>query len=376
MAMGNTFRGTSVLSMALMKSASECIQTNTYEEKSDQQVQFISNDGDIYLPFNKKLDWRDNNTFNNKRDIDFNRQRASTFDSFIDIYVSREVTTVHYKEGALDLNQLLKDLALDDSIYGVIIQTENYMVNPLHPMLSFMVTSGYLELPKEADIHIFSFSKRGAEEMELIEDDLISKIEKDYENFFVESSNLIKKEVVVKQKAKISSEEVDRIIEYPFIDRIDTNIKITREERSDENTSLVKSLVIPCQIAIGAMAHPYYGMAYIDNPGNTNITGYSLGAMFTGNIKQSTAQNWGRMVASAGYDNVCTGSNNSTSRTGWFTLSRVNLSSMYYSDIIVDEQVFEFIKASKNIAAQIWEVNESEANKEEEETVTVNIAND
>jgi hypothetical protein len=195
---------------------------------------------------------------------------------------------------------------------------------------------------------------------------------KDYEKFFSISPDIIRDPVTIRQRAGINEYNITSLIEDPFVENINAAIKITKEDSGRADLEKIKSIVVPHQLIVDGTLSPYYGISCIKDPTSSNVIGAGLGPMTTGNISQchdEGSRTFKRFQNSGSTCNVCTGSENAAVPRGWFTLSRVNLDSMYYSDVISLDYVFPFIKASKQIAADIWKVQVEEEEKHlEEET--------
>jgi hypothetical protein len=122
---------------------------------------------------------------------------------------------------------------------------------------------------------------------------------------------------------------------------------------------------------------PYYGIIAIDNPTGANATGFNLTPMISGNIHQKY-RNSGESYArnrqnNASERNICTGSESLTSVKGWFTLSKVNINSMFFGEIIEEgARGVIYADIAKKISAEIWKAI-SEA-KEQELTETLEEA--
>jgi hypothetical protein len=112
---------------------------------------------------------------------------------------------------------------------------------------------------------------------------------------------------------------------------------------------------------------PYYGVAYVTDPRDSQAKGYSVTSMLSGNFNMrfgDTAMN--HRPEEGG---VCTGDRMRTSLSGWLTLSRVTTNSMYYEDIISMPEAFYFTQASKEIANELWKSSMEEEDKAMEEAI-------
>jgi hypothetical protein len=373
----DSMRGVSTLSYALLNSARDMIVRNNIEELIDAEVQFVNNSGDVYIPLSKGYTARPDGTDfplfipgGIQENPDF--KRPDSFQNFRSYFIDSEITTLSYDK-SISLASLLKQLADEPSIYGVVLQkTEgDYSVNPLHPIIAFLVSAGLMQLPDEGKLHIFEWKKSKIKEMEeLTNQSHIDSYIKDFEKFFSISPYIINDPITVKQWANINDNEVTSIIEDPFIENLQATIRVHRGNTGNTDLDKISSLVIPHHLISDGVLFPYYGISLIGSPTNSNIKGVGLGPMVTGNISlahDDGDRSFTSFYGSANTSNVCTGSENSIVPKGWFTLSRVNLNSMYYNDVISYKYVHSFITASKKVASDIWQVAIDEQKAELEE---------
>ncbi len=362
----DSMQGISVLSYSLFNSAADIIKANTHEHVTSDQVQFVSKDGDIYFPMNTKLSF--NSTNASKKIPNFMIDGESTpmhmrnFSSFSSEYISNDITTIAYNKSVY-LPTLLKRLARDPKTYGVIIQdgsNNRHMVNPLHPLVAFSITSGLMELPEEGNLHVFEWSTSSLRITEQTSDRKKKKEAKFYESEYTKVFGmfqyLIRKPVKEKRTASISDDELRRLIESPLAEDINTRIDIRIDTNSGDDIN-TKTIIVPTQLAISNMATPYYGLMYLNNPKMSNIKGYNMSPMLSGNLNQNLGSvgTFSDTIGNTGSGNVCTGSENSTGHRGWSTLSKVNINSMFNEDLVSTNGVIPFVETSKKIAGTIWE---------------------
>jgi hypothetical protein len=365
-----------------MNSVKDLIVRNNIDEVVSDDVQFVNKKGDIYIPLSKRY-----RIGSNEGSLRFPRfipggysndplfYNPMYFQDFKSKYLSPEVTTITYNR-TLSIPTMIKQLAEEEKIYGVIIQSKDgdYAINPLHPLVAFLIAADLLKYPDEGKLHIFEWKERRFDSVKeaMNNSSHIESYIKDYEKIFAMAPDIIKEPVVIKQRASIDNRDITALIEEPFVENINTVIKVIKNSEGSTNLTNIKSLVIPHQLIVDGTLSPYYGLSNIFSPTDSSITGYGLGPMVTGNISQSHDggnRKYSSFQNSSNSGNVCTGSENSVVPKGWFTLSRVNLNSMYYSDVIDEENVFPFIKASKDISKDIWKLMEEESKQELEEAV-------
>ncbi len=375
----DSMQGVSNLSFALFASLEDMVRRNTFEMISDTSVQFIKN-GDIYIPYTKKYNPVSSSSekkFSNfipghHEGNDPVKDNMCYFQDFKREYIERNITTVSYNK-SISISSMLEQIAKEQSTYGVVLQYKNsggrwQSFNPLHPMVAFLIMAGLMELPEEGKLHLFEFkSSQMSKATEFDSDDkkIIDGFKKDYERFFEIAPNIHKEPVKLKQSATISQSTVSDIIDDPFVENIRATVEIHKDTTSASQTEGIKSIIVPNHLIMDGTASPYYGIATVTSPSSGSMRGLALGPMATGNIslyhnEDGRYRTYSNFYETASDCNVCTGSESSSTPKGWFTLSKVNLDSMYYSDVIDMNHVFTFIQASKEVSAEVWELYNKE----------------
>jgi hypothetical protein len=378
----NSMQGISTLSYALCSSLSDIVEQNTLNESLDDNVTFFDEKkGDIYIPLTKKF-WRSQITdkkFPNffpisqgkENDLDpDDADYGGTINSntFRRDYLKDQITTISFNK-SLNLNIFLEQISNNENIYGVLIEntansksnTNKYMFNPLHPINAFMVLTGLIKLPEEGNLHIFEYNDYSMEQLKEFKDNgnleaNIEKYQSDYNNLFSTISPFILDEkMIINQKAEVDDYDVTSIIDSPFLEAIDVEVNITKKTVLSDGYSKIKSMVIPTQMLASGIATPYYGLILVNKPTDyENLSGMQLSPMITGNINSSFRSTYKEQLNFTCSGNICTGSQNPSTRKGWLTLSKVNLSSMFFDDIIDSRHVLQFATASKSVSNKIW----------------------
>jgi len=376
----NSMKGVSALSFALMASVKDLLKTNTFEEIQKDGISFFNDKGDIYLPLatrNFETPLFDPPGRAQPNFIDFREFRS--------MYLSKDITTITYDE-SISLPALLTKLAEEPSIYGVILEEKSkkshsredkFLFNPLHPLNTFLIASGIIDIPKEGKLHIFEWSgtSKSLLENETKVNRFFEHYQKEYAKLFELAPHIIKEPIKRKRIASISNGDISSLIDFPFIEMINTDIMIEENTHAGRGNN-IKSFFIPTQLAIDSIATPYYGLIYMEKRSGSP-KGISLTPMYSGNINAFNGEerDYSENRARASSGNVCTGSYNNDSRKGWFTLSKVNLGSMFYPDIVDEKSAVYFAEASKQISGEIWkalrgEDVESSSSEPEVETET------
>jgi hypothetical protein len=376
----DNMEGISTLSYAIMNSVKDLIVRNHTKIVDNEKAQFVNNEGDIYIPFSEKYDNFEGFPRFIPGGLDNNPKIRNpiTFEDFKSNYISRNITTIHYNK-TISIPSLLKQLSEDDNIYGVILQGKegHYAINPLHPIIAFLITADLLPYPDEGKLHIFEwkYSEKGYIKNKMDNQNHVDHYIDDYQKFFGLSPDIIKENITINQTAAIDSADISSIISQPFVEHLNAVIKITKKTENTGALSKVNSLVIPHQLVADGVFSPFYGLSIIKRPTHDSdyVKGCSLSPMTSGNINQVHNHREGESYASfydSAFDgNVCTGSRSPSVPSGWFTLSKVNLNSMHYSDIIDFNNVFPFIRASKEVAGIIWGTMINDLDNELEENV-------
>lgn len=380
--------GVSNLSFSLFASLKDMVQRNTFETVVSDQVQFVNDKGDIYIPYTKKYSaFRDgDNSFPKFIPGGHNGENPRMrdmiyFQDFKAEYIDPNITTISYNK-AISISSMLKQLSAEPKVYGVVLQyargrgKAHGSINPMHPMVAFLIMAGLLELPEEGKLHIFEYKDSmvsRTSEFNATQKKEIDGYKTDYEKFFAIAGDIHKEPVKIKQHSTISDSTISAVIDDPFIENINATVEIFKDTSGAGQTRDIKSLIVPNQLVMDGTASPYYGIANIIDPTHDNIKGVGLGPMVTGNISlhrnDGSDTTYPEFQRTANDHNVCTGSENSVIPRGWFTLSKVNLSSMYFSDVIDRDKVFPFIQASKDLSLDIWSAYEDQKNSKVEEAL-------
>ncbi len=381
-------QGISVLSYSLFNSITDIIKANTIDDVVSDRSQFVGLEGDIYFPLNTALNFdrsddRKLPTF--MLDGDDTNLNLMTYSNFQEEYISKNITTVAFNKTVF-LPTLLKRLAEDEKTYGVIIQDGNYMINPLHPAIAFSITSGLMEFPEKGNLHIFEWSDYAMRKYHNMTNRSKRKekefFEKEYKDLFATFKFLIRKPTVEKRRATIDDADIIKLIDSPLIEDINTRINISINSSDNEGTTGIKSVLIPTQLAIGNMATPYYGFMHLMNPTSSGGMGYNMSPMLSGNVNQSMcdAELFRDLARHTSDGNICTGSQSANTTRGWFTLSKININSMFGECIVAKNGLLSYVETSKSISGAIWhgieqdklaEMEAVETPEAEEEEATV-----
>jgi hypothetical protein len=383
----DSMQGVSALSFSYMTSIKDIIDQNTFTDVDNNAINFFNEKGDIYLPFAKSL-WKSQISSGIMPSFDPlirpDRINAIPFFEFRETYLSNEITTITYNK-SLSLPNMLRQLAENEGVYGVVIESnqmnkqesKKFIFNPLHPLNTFLIAAGLVKLPDEGKLHIFEFNQYALGKLEDIRSSGQLKKElkhykDEYSKLFSLAPHIIKDNIIMSQKSSINDSDITSLISDPFVETLTSVIKVTKREGSTTELDNVKSLVIPTQLAVdGGIITPYYGMLLVKSPTTSSATATSLTPMFSGNInlRLKHESSYEQVRNNTSTRNICVGSESVTSRKGWFTLSKVNISSMFFSDIVDSANVLAFVEVSKIISGEIWDGIIKEKEEELEEAI-------
>jgi len=348
-----------------MNSVKDCILANRTTEEMTGAASFYNEQGDIYLPLNTPISMSEFPTFD-PHPTDAQSIAYGSIRDFRRQFLEDGITTIEYNEN-LFLPTFLKNLSAEKNVYGVIVEKQEegqsrnskFIFNPLHPLNAFLLSAGIIELPSSGKIHIFEFNER-AQRYNASNEQKINRWEErlkdDYGKVFSYAPHILKGRFMQSQNASIPSSEVSALIDDPFLESINANIQLDKIVDDGVDEKLVSSLIIPTQFAIDGMVTPYYGMIFIKDVLEDGMRGYNLSPMYSGNINQSfSSDSYESSRRNGSRRNICVGSESLHSTRGWFTLSKININSMFFNDIIDMNQVLAFVEASKRLSNIIWE---------------------
>ena len=335
-----------VLTYSIFETVNDIINANMSSVQNRGGGSFINEDGDIYIPLNMPSD-------PNQEAIPRFLKRGDSltgsnieFSDFRGRFLSDNITTLKFNK-SISLAVLLEQLASDKTIYGCLLKSGSFIINPLHPMLSFMIVAGLITLPEEGELHIFPYSQEGMNKVPNSDSNAMRDYKKEYEKFFALAPNIILDEQQIRHEPIIDESQLEMISARPLWSELrKVNVRVRRTITSTGDNP--GGILVPLQIAADGILTPYYGVAAIDDP-TSSVRGYNLSPMRTGNINRGASRMLERQSG-----NVCTGDENSSRKSGWLTLSRVNLNSMFYGTIVNTSETFEFVESSKQICKEIW----------------------
>jgi len=339
---------TTILAHSLIMSTQDAINKYTSDEVQEGN-QMLNQEGDIFIPLNIRPSITSDtlpsfSLVDDDSKISWDKIRSTCKDA---------ITTIEYNSDAIDIGVFLQQLAQNEGVYGCLLTTEDgFNINPLHPLIAFMYNANIIELPKTGKLHIYEW-RNGIQGVnyfkEAIAPETLQSKTDEYFNELVKflqlTPNIIMSPSIIERSVSVDKDQMLNMIERPQISSVnDVNLKINIREISQSGIQ-PESLLIPLQKISDGVSTPYYGLVYIEKPTKDNQVGYNISPMMSGNINES-------YLRSAG--SVCTGSENKAARSGWLTLSNVNLNSMFYGNILWKKSTYPYIMACKKFSAEIW----------------------
>ena len=336
-----------------------------------------------------------------------------SYNSFISNFIDTDLKIIRFNEDSnFNLLKFLADFYKLNTGYGILITNDkrrNYMINPLHPMVAFAIMLGQIELPKAGKIVIYQFKEDLPVECSSSRRELFNQMEDvkkllpeiNFDKFEEEEAIQVNDEddnelIFLKRKINRYIKRYTKVwtnyiqLSPKFI--TDTTVKKILNIDKDKylmdlakfkkikylkqfgdidysnitHGSTPNALLVPLQMLANSVTYPYYGLSFIWDPTNPDRQGYNLGLMLTGNIKYNPSTGVCASGGEAYTDNVCTGSLPKDRKNGWITLSRINVDSMWFSDLIIPdmERLYTYIKTSQFIAGKFYSL----MNKKREES--------
>jgi len=274
---------------------------------------------------------------------------------FLREMLDRNVKTIAYdQDQGFNLEAFLSQLCTLNEVYGVLLKDANnseYMINPLHPLTALAIKLGQVKLPVKGKLIVYNWKDSILRDHGVSHDTRYkATMEAKWMEFIGQSKNFIGKKVSERRLTINKDDYLEQLSGFDSLKQLSLFGDINYREMNE--VADIKMLLIPLQMAVGSIATPFYGVSYINNPTNSP-RGFNTGYMISGNLKSSYDSNGG---------DVCTGSLSNTRDTGWLTLNRINLDSMWYGQIVSTSQsdLIDFAYTAKYIASQFYKIAEPE----------------
>jgi len=401
-------RAASLFDLTLRTEINDILDASIGEAEISKNM-YGDDNGNLYFPIgaNSPLENFNKDDYSFERDWHYEDESGYTEErSFITSALSNDIKTFDYDldNPNFDISKFLHTLALSPDFYGCLIKDNDksdFLINPLHPLTALSIKLGQIKLPKNGKVIVFEFSesyKRVIENSNLgpAYSDMMNILDFDNTSALLNSqignalpANIKNNADALNNFFNLKNTWINYIKLSPyFVGKMVTErvLNVDREDYFNQLTYIgeiknlkeigdvtftekilqsekPKFLVIPLQAMVSSVATPYYGISIVNKPTTDNISGFNAGIMLSGNIK---SRNYGETGS------VCTGSMPSTNATGWLTLNRVNISSMWYSEIINTNNhtlLINHIMVAKSLAGKFYDLNipDSSTNNEDNE---------
>lgn len=330
-------KAVSVFHLAIKEEVKDIIgaETQIVEESTNA---YGDNDGNLYFPLAN-----DDILSNDDAIFRFDGRRTNITSSgnsksALKNKLSTQVKTIKYDlSKSFDIISFLSNVHNVPEIYGIIIKSDdrnNFLINPLHPLTALAIKLGQIKIPKKGTIIIYEYNYDSMSQFEIEQ----TKVEKGYNPNFEKSWIAY----IGQSKYFINTETVKRTLnrnldnyftELEFLSTLEQIGQFAQLRFKDETVSSnkPKALMVPLQMIVDSMATPYYGMILLRNPTSSSSVGYNTGSMISGNIDHRLSSNY---HFGDGAGKICTGSLPKERPSGWLTLNRVYLNSMWFEEIL------------------------------------------
>ena len=284
-------------------------QENFSSKREEEKIVIVNDKGDVVVPLaiDREVFEKINNTIDSKLSI--NVEDYAIDAKILFKKISDEVKIVRDVDVAKGLKFVFKYLienAENPKFAGILIvnRRTGFVFNPVHPFNIFLLKSGKVDLPEKFDIFIFEFIE---EETEL---NLIDEAYKMHLLYYTLFKNHMLENIEFKLNIINAHHNFSDIL---FLNDIDAKIDV--EKRISKN---FKSICFPLQVLSKGELVPYMGWGAI----SSDIRAIPLYGNGSGNLKS---------YYYSSNNEVCTGNKSNQSLEGWYTLSKINFNSTWFS---------------------------------------------
>lgn len=338
----------SALSAALFKFYNETMDKYTVDTKEDEELSFIDKTGEVFFPIkNNNLKEEDLFAFLNTDELHYEEKPKSTeYDYFKRNFISDNLIHFKFDDKKINIIDFLCEASQDSNIYGILIERDEEILNPFHPLISIAILQGHIKLPTEGIIYIFQYSDKIKEISEFIE----NQFDKHFMNLFEHYST----KKLTKTSVRSTKCDIDKSLIINTIFNIKENINMLdnysfKLNHTDHSLKNYDGILIPVHVVADGSLRPYYGNILLKIE-NNKIFGTSNVPFSSGNLQTSRC----RIVAEG--SGICTGNYNKMTRSGWLSLSRLNATSMFDNNIIFgeDHEIKRYVEKCKEISSEIF----------------------
>lgn len=374
-------------------------------------IEIVSKNGDIVIPISRDAYREIPSIMKEKKkaivremelsmkdilELPFSNVAKMNYRSFLKL-IDNDIKTISYQspEMAVTLvTEIIKSFreTSDDLLGLAVIDPSNsdYIVNITHPIIAFLVSIDVLKLPKNGKIVVYKQARRIPRillnDYNIFEESIGEPIVRDSNDSpkkitFSRYYNESKKRGYVKKIRERSREYWESLLPilakhmvfntkvqkyrmdfnappgyasalYPVTD-INNQYAVKLHAIDDNKSFQDRCYYIPLQVLGGGFAAPYIGDVFVDYIEGQAIMAYGS----TGNIK---ARYRGRHeeIDTAPISDICTGNFNYRTFRGLQTLSKINVSSVFYEQF-VDLHHIDLLQAGCDVACDLLEIAKS-----------------
>jgi len=225
--------------------------------------------------------------------------------------ISDRVKTLRNVDEEKGLEFIFKTLIqrADDNMFaGLLIIKDDFVLNASHPFNMYLLKEELIELPETFDVFVFEFKD---------ERNLSDRLIESAYNMHYLYQSLFLSEAIVDAEYSIKLERESKDFDKIFtIQETDAYLEFRKNSSIDFET-----ILFPLQVLSKGELVPYMGWGAIDK----DINSIDLFGNLSGNLRgyhYSNAQE------------VCTGSKSNRNIEGWYTLSKINYSSTWFSEYL------------------------------------------
>jgi hypothetical protein len=361
----------SVFHLAIKEEVKDIIDSETQIiEQSDNA--YGDNDGNLYFPLSS-----DEILKNNDAVFRYDGSRTSSIGSHrsknnIRNKLKSQIKSIKYDLSKnFDIMAFLENVHNVPEIYGILIKSDvrsQYLINPLHPLTALAIKLGQIKIPEKGTIIIYEYKYESLTSTE-IEATTVDKgynpnFEKSWVSYISQSKYFINTETV---QRNLNQNLDNYFTELEFLSTLEQVDQFAPLQFKDDvvSSNTPKALMVPLQMIVDSIATPYYGMILLKDPTRNSSVGYNTGMMVSGNIDHRHSSDY-QMGSSAG--KICTGSLPKERDSGWLTLNRVYLNSMWFNEIVThkNKEWISMATTAKKIACDFYKVPTREEAQENE----------
>ena len=282
-------------------------------KKNLENIKLVNEKGDVLIP--SSLTSNDIYDINEKISFSMNCNEEDNYinvDRLFDA-ISDRVKTLKNVDNVKGLEFIFKFFMKNyknNKFAGILIFNDDFVMNITHPLNLWLLRNEKIKLPEKFNIFIFEFKEEIPLKEKIVED--AYKMHALYLTLFTQ--HIIEK---AEYRIKIIRSETDFRDIYSLA-ATEAYVKIEKEMSHNFNTVL-----FPLQILSRGELIPYAGWGAIDV--SDDIRAIDTHGLITGNLKgyhYSDSQS------------VCTGNKPTNSIEGWYTLSKVNVNSTWFSNYV------------------------------------------